>query len=338
MLTPPARLPYSTGSPPSAARRTRESPRASSASASTTRATSSRAGRRTCRTPTLCSRSSASRRRHPPRCSSRATRPSWSTARWYSFGPPAPTRSRPRPLAHTAPPPWRLQTTYNNVNGGVVVLFESQLDSQVENARRVERAMQAWGAHALQSFPTITLDLSLWLTCHHRLAGRPLHSVRRCPLHTFALTNAQLAHTHTQTCSHVRDVKQRSANTVPRTHTQTLRRTSNSSPCHLRAQMDTINAMRMQVGRSLDSTPPPAPTAAERNESFPVGRSTTVREIVSSLKPHTSCTSNSTFTPMTLCVADYFTDKERNMDFWSVDEVRAQNSLFIQTPLTAQHA
>ena len=217
-------------------------------------------------------------------------------------------------------------------------MFESQLDSQVENARRVERAMQAWGAHALQSFPTITLDLSLWLTCHHRLAGRPLHSVRRCPLHTFALTNAQLAHTHTQTCSHVRDVKQRSANTVPRTHTQTLRRTSNSSPCHLRAQMDTINAMRMQVGRSLDSTPPPAPTAAERNESFPVGRSTTVREIVSSLKPHTSCTSNSTFTPMTLCVADYFTDKERNMDFWSVDEVRAQNSLFIQTPLTAQHA
>ena len=35
-------------------------------------------------------------------------------------------------------------TTYNNVNGGVVVAFESQLDNEVERARRVERARQGW--------------------------------------------------------------------------------------------------------------------------------------------------------------------------------------------------
>ncbi|MGZ0213817.1 MAG: hypothetical protein ACKVI4_15195 [Actinomycetales bacterium] len=35
-------------------------------------------------------------------------------------------------------------TTYNNVNGGVVVALESQLDNEVERPRRVERASQAW--------------------------------------------------------------------------------------------------------------------------------------------------------------------------------------------------
>ena len=35
-------------------------------------------------------------------------------------------------------------TTYNNVNGGVVVAFESQLDNEVERARRIERARQGW--------------------------------------------------------------------------------------------------------------------------------------------------------------------------------------------------
>ena len=69
------------------------------------------------------------------------------------FGPPAPTRSCPQPLAHTAPFR-RLQTTYNNVGGGVVVALESQLDNEVERGRRVERARQGWGAHTLQlTFP-----------------------------------------------------------------------------------------------------------------------------------------------------------------------------------------
>ena len=35
-------------------------------------------------------------------------------------------------------------TTYNNVNGGVVVAFESVLDNEVERGRRIERARQAW--------------------------------------------------------------------------------------------------------------------------------------------------------------------------------------------------
>lgn len=35
-------------------------------------------------------------------------------------------------------------TTFNNVNGGVVVALESQLDNEVERARRVERARQGW--------------------------------------------------------------------------------------------------------------------------------------------------------------------------------------------------